>query len=128
MKKYLVASIVAIMAFVITAFAASLSVDAGTLQAGEAAIDKCIAAPDESIGVSYGTPSLEDGVWLVNSVTLDHAGNCEGLTYTVIVAGANGLETDPVSGIFGEGEATLLFVPFAAEDATDVHIAIRNAS
>lgn len=51
MKKYLIASVVAMMAFAFAAFAASLIVNAGTLQAGE---DRDLECLDEANVAAWG--------------------------------------------------------------------------
>lgn len=128
MKKYLIAALAAVAVFAISAFAASLTVNAGTLQAGEDQIGQCTTA---DVDVAYGAPEFVGGTWVVDELTLDHHGDCEGLSYSVaVVSSTASWSTTPTqSGVFGAGAATVEFTaPFPAGEATDVHLAIRNAS
>jgi hypothetical protein len=128
MRKYLIAALVGLAVLAITAFAASLGVNAGTLQAGQGTIEKCVA---DDIAVSYDEPTLEGGVWLVDGLTLTPAptDDCNGLSFTVVVTGNNNLETTPKSGVFASGTGSVTYTGserFDADEATDVHVAIRN--
>jgi hypothetical protein len=129
MKKYAIAALIAIAVFAISAFAASLNVNAGTLQAGTDQIDDCIEDPDGHVVVSYGEPDFVDGEWLVDEITLDHGGDCDELAYRVVITGDNDLEVGPFSGVFDGGAELVEDLGwFNAEDATDVHLVIRNAN
>ena len=129
MKKYLIAATVAVMVFAISAFAASLDVNAGTLQAGDDAIDKCIENSEEAVAVSYGEAAYGNGEWTIDEITLDHDGKCENLDYQVVIADSAGGDLSDGDGTFGEEAETVTFTPgFDAEAATDVHLVIRNAS
>jgi hypothetical protein len=135
MKKYLVAATVAVVVFAISAFAASLNVTAGTLQAGHDAIDKCIENSEEAVAVSYGEATYDEdaGKWTVEEVTVDHGGDCAGLAYQVLVADTDGKSLASEGGTFDPDEtvqtAKVEFAAsFDAEAATDVHLVIRNAS
>ena len=135
MKKYLIAATVAVMVFAISAFAASLNVNAGTLQAGDDAIDKCIENSEEAVAVSYGEATYDDddGTWTIDEITLDHEGHCAGLAYQVVVADSEGAALASEGGTFDADEdvhtAKVEFAPgFDAEAATDIHLVLRNAS
>jgi hypothetical protein len=126
MRKYIIAATVAITVFASSAFAASLQVNAGTLQAGQDTIGECVS---DQVTVSYAAPGWVNGAWLVNEVTLDHGANCTDLAFSVIITGDNQMTTDSVTGTFTADPARVFFdPPFSAEDATDIHLVIRNAS
>jgi hypothetical protein len=131
-KKYIIATFVALAVFASAAFAASLTVDAGTLQAGEAAIDQCIEGADEAVAVSYGAATFDHdmGIWTIDSITLDHDGQCDGLAYSVVVTGdGDGLPTATATGTFdGDPELVTFSSGFDAEGASDVHLVIRTAT
>ena len=76
MKKYLAAAVVALMVFAFSAFAATLSVDAGNLQAGQDNVDRCA----DSVTLDYGTDVGGDGQFYVHTITLsfDEAADCDG--------------------------------------------------
>jgi hypothetical protein len=124
--------------FAISAFAASLKVEAGTLQAGDDAIDQCVKDPGGSVDVSYGEAAYDsDGEfawdWTIGDITLDHGGDCPGLAYQVVVADSTGTSLAEQGGTFDTDETVetvkVEFNPgFDAEAATDVHLVIRNAS
>jgi hypothetical protein len=65
MKKYFIASVVAVMAFAFAAFAASLTVNAGTLQAGTDSNLKCA----DQVDLVWNTSNDWNGHW-VGDVTL----------------------------------------------------------
>jgi hypothetical protein len=136
MKKYIIAAVVAVAVFASAAFAASLDVNAGKLQAGQGQIGTCIT---DDVVVTYGEPEFEvistepdaDPVWTVEEIELDHDGLCDGLAYSVIITGddtKDGIPTQVVTGTFGPGTQTVEFDPFDAEGATDVHLVIRTAT
>jgi hypothetical protein len=126
MKKYIIAAFVALGVFASAAFAASLQVDAGTLQAGEDAISQCIT---DDVVVAYGDPEFEDGAWTIDQITLDHGGLCDELTYSVVITGTgDDFPTLPISATFDDDVETVVFPPFDAEGAAHVHLVIRTAS
>lgn len=127
MKKYLIAAVAAVAVFALSAFAASLSVNAGTLQAGEDPIDQCTTA---DVDVSYGTPTFANPGWELDEITLDPGGVCTGMSFSVVLTGTTGTPwaTSTETGTFAGSPVTVEFdAPFDAEDATDVHLVIRNA-
>jgi hypothetical protein len=79
MKKYFAAGAVAIMVFAFAAFAASLNVNAGPLQAGVTTDLKCA----DSVEVTYQTSNDNNGFW-VGGVSLQFkdadgvTDNCDG--------------------------------------------------
>jgi hypothetical protein len=140
MKKYLVATILAITVFAISAFAASLTVNAGVLQAGQGGIGQCV--DDSALVVRYGKDEFVadvsggGGSTLVDTVTIDHGGSCTDedapLAYQVVVTGEDGVIAAK-RGTFGDadeaGIETVIFeAPFDAEEATDIHVVIRDPS
>lgn len=129
MKKYIVAAAVAILVFSVAAFAASLSVNAGTLQAGQDQIDQCT---ESDVTVSYGTATFTNPGWTIDTITLDDQGACDGYSFSVAVTGGPGTPpwtTNTESGTFGTSPVTVTFdVGFDAEEASDVHLVIRNAT
>jgi hypothetical protein len=60
MKKYLIASMVAVVAFAFAAFAAQLNVNAGPLQAGQ---DNNLKCGDDAV-VTYATSNNTTGHWI----------------------------------------------------------------
>lgn len=129
MKKYIIAAVAAIAVFAMSAFAASLQVNAGTLQAGNDAISQCILAPDDHVVVTYPkTPTFESGAWVTDQIALDDDGNCTGLEFTVFVTDGT-WTTSTESGTFGSSPVTVTFDDaFDAEEASDIHVVIRNAA
>lgn len=129
MKKYFIAAMAAVAVFAISAFAASLQVDAGTLQAGDDAIGECPAdAAETHISVEYGPATFTDPNWTVQEITLDDGDRCSGLTYSVVITG-DGVSTSIVTDTFVAGDDVVDFgTGFDAEAATDVHIVIRSAA
>lgn len=129
MQKYIIAALAAVVVFAFSAFAASLQVNGGTLQAGEGSIGTCTS---QNVAVSYDEPVLNGTVWEVSEVTLDPAGtDCEGLDYSVAVRSDSGnWTTDTMPGTFDAGPETVDFSgdPFDAEEASHVHLVVRNAS
>jgi hypothetical protein len=127
MKKYLIAATVAVMVFAVSAFAASLDVSAGTLQAGQDEIDKCVNEPDV-VDVSYMPATLNDGVYEIDEIELDNKGNCVGMAFQVAITDDQNVAiTDPYSGTFDADPYEVTFdAAFPAEAAHEVHLVIRN--
>lgn len=130
MRKYFVAALMGLAVLAMTAFAASLGVDAGTLQAGQGTVNECVA---DNIAVSYDEPTFEGGLWLVDGLTLTPAStdDCNGLDFTVVVTGEDSLQTVVKTGVFNAGTGSVEYTGtdrFEANKATDVHVAIRSAS
>jgi opacity protein-like surface antigen len=129
MKKYIIAAVVAVAVFASAAFAASLDVNAGKLQAGQAGIGTCIS---EDVDVRYSEPAFANPGWTVSQITLDHFGECDGLDYSVVVTGAGEdgpWSTDVETGTFDGDPELVSFNPgFDAEGASDVHLVIRTAT
>jgi hypothetical protein len=96
-KKYFVALTVAVAVFAFSAFAASLEVNAGTLQAGHDTIDECIT---EDVDVSYVETDFVEGEWVVGKIELDLDQRSVQRRlmpgdYRVVVTGDNELESGP---------------------------------
>jgi hypothetical protein len=129
MKKYLIATVVAVAVFAGSAFAASLNVDAGTLQAGQGEVGACAS---DDVEVAYSTPTFADGNWTVSQITLHYDVNCDGLDYSVVVTGTTDAvpwETDAQDGTFdGDPEVVTFDAGFDAEDAAHVHLVIHTAT
>jgi hypothetical protein len=135
-KKYFIATLAAVAIFVFSASAASLTVNSGTLQAGQNSIGTC-SAPD--ISAKYEEPSLDEqsGKYFIDQIILDHGyysdGDetetaCMGLGYRVSITGG-----DPVqilstgSGTFGTGNEKVTLEPaLDAQQATDVHVIVGD--
>jgi hypothetical protein len=141
-KKYLIAATLAVVVFAISAFAASLSVSAGVLQAGQDAIGQCV--DEDDLIVKYGKETFveatddDEAFFRIDSVTLDHEGSCTpsdaSLDYRVVVTGADGVLATK-SGMLGDnddanaGVETVTFdTGFDANLATDIHVIIRDSS
>lgn len=126
MKKYLIAALAAVAVFAGAAFAASLDVSAGTLQAGQDQIGQCIS---DDVLVAYGEATFVNPGWTIDEITLDHHGQCDGLAYSVVITGTGtGLPTATVSGTFDGGVETVEFpAAFDAKGAAHVHLVIRTA-
>ena len=131
MKKYIIAAVAAVVVFALSAFAASLDVNAGTLQAGDNSIGECT---DEGVVVTYGTPTFTNGAWQLDKISLSNP-DCSGKSFSVVVTGETD-EATPVpwtsstaTGVFTAGAVEVTFSPaFNAQQAEDVHVVIRNAS
>jgi hypothetical protein len=132
MMKYLAAATVAIIVFAFSAFAASLTVHSGTLQAGQDSIGTC-AAPD--VRVTYGEPELDvsTGTYLIDELRLQHDADavdgqsaCTGYAFRVTVTGGSGILARG-SGTFGPGVNEVeLDQAFDAEQSTDVHVIVGD--
>lgn len=129
MKKYLIAALAAVAVFAISAFAASLQVNAGTLQAGDDAIAQCLSGdPGDHVTVTYGDATFTNPGWTIQEITLDDGDQCTGLTYSVVITGGSA-PTSTVTGAFVTGDDIVDFgTGFDAEAATDVHLVIRSAA
>lgn len=130
MKKYLIAATVAVMVFAVSAFAASLDVSAGTLQAGQDEIDTCVNAPDV-VDVKYEAATLNDGVYEIDEIELDNKGKCVGMAFQVTITDDQNVEitSPPYSGTFGADPYKVEFTnAFPAEAAHEVHLVIRNTN
>lgn len=126
MKKYLIAALVTLSVVAITAFAASLQVTAGTLQAGSGTVGTCAA--DQDTKVTYGTPAYEDGVWKIASMTVASSTDCNDLDFSLTVTRADGTPLfAPQHGTFTGSPVLVNFAPFDTADADKVQILIRSA-
>jgi hypothetical protein len=136
MKKYFVTVIIGLAVFALSAFAANLTVNAGTLQAGQDGIGSC-SAPD--ITVRYGEPDLDlnDGNYYISEILLDHGfangtdpqAACQGFGYRVTITGGEpAVILGSGSGTFGGTveEAVQLDTPFDAQQSTDVHVIVGD--
>lgn len=74
MKRYLIAAAVALAVFAGAAFAATLNVDGGVVQAGQDLTLKCA----DNAAVTYGTQTSGDGQFYVNKITVTFDGACNG--------------------------------------------------
>jgi hypothetical protein len=74
MKRYLIAAAVALAVFAGAAFAATLNVDGGVVQAGQ---DLTLSCADNAV-VTYGTQTSGDGQFYVNKITVTFDGVCNG--------------------------------------------------
>lgn len=144
MRKYFIAGVVAMVAFAMAAFAASLTVDGGTLQAG---VDRDLTCTSDAATVSYATPNDTDGSmdFLVKTftVTFDEEANCDGKQAELVVNDIpeqdteNGLEnTNNISvELISNGESVHTvdtdqdggFRP-RAEDITDISVLVKDAN
>jgi hypothetical protein len=129
MRKYFIAGVIAITVFAVSAFAASLAVDGGVLQAGNGGIGECT----EEIVVTYGNVTRDDGMYLVGELTLDstNGASCEDRAFQAVVTTG---EPDPsdlsnvVEGAFVNGVAKdVEFEPFDAEQAGGVDVVVWDA-
>jgi hypothetical protein len=131
MKKYVIAAVMALSVFGFAAFAANLQVNAGVLQAGQNKIGDCAA----DIAVSYGVPAPPNasGDILYDSVKLtpvDPDTECVGLDVTVFVVDGDLDTLATLTGTFATTEFTVSTTGdgFDANEATDVHVVIRNST
>jgi hypothetical protein len=115
MKKYFIASVVAVMAFAFAAFAASLNVTAGNLQAGDTQ-PGALECADEAIAYVWGyndhvTPTTVDnvGIALRNSDGTPHG--CAGEWLSVNLLDEDGNIIYP-----GPGQIRVGKVAVAGED------------
>jgi hypothetical protein len=127
MKKYLVASVVAVAVFAMSAFAASLMVDGGVLQAGTGEIGTCT----DNIVVTYADPYRDEtDTWVVNSLTLDsrNGDGCGNRDFRAVVT-SNGTDlSNTVQGRFSNGVAIdVQFEPFNATLADAVDIVVWDS-
>lgn len=129
MRKYFVAGVIAITVFAVSAFAASLVVDGGVLQAGHGDIRECT----DEIVVTYGDLSRDNGVYLVGDLTLDstNGASCEDRSFKAVVTTGGASPTDisnVVTGKFEDGVAKdIEFEPFDAEQAGGVDVVVWDA-
>jgi hypothetical protein len=131
MKKYVITAAVALSVFGFAAFAANLEVNAGVLQAGQNEIGECAT----DIAVSYGEPTPPDanGNILYQSVKLTPVAPvaaCVGRDVTVFVVDTNLDTLATLTGPFDTAEFTVSTTGdgFDANEATDVHVVIRNSA
>lgn len=83
MKKYFIASVVAVMAFAFAAFAAQLSVDGGVLASGQDNTLTCgNDAVVDDVKVSYATSNDTTGHW-IGAIHLQFPTSCEG-SYAIV--------------------------------------------
>jgi hypothetical protein len=129
MRKYFIAAAVALSVFAMSAFAASLTVNAGILQAGDGLIGECLEYPDEVVAVSYGSGDWEDGgSFMVDTLIVDDSDECTGGEFQIVVADGEHEKLALGSGVFEAGQQTITVSPkFDATDAVNVHVMIRNA-
>lgn len=74
MKKYFLAGVVAMVAFAMAAFAASLNVNAGPLQAG---IDPDMVCSDDA-DITYDTQTVGGGLFGIKNVLVQFDPSCAG--------------------------------------------------
>jgi len=75
MKKYLIAGALVLVVFATAAFAASLDLDGGVLQAGQ---DSDLTCTDSAV-VSYVTQTVGNGMFAVNKITVTFNPDCNGM-------------------------------------------------
>jgi hypothetical protein len=119
MKKYLVASAVAIVVFAVTAMAASLSVGSSILAVGEGDVTSC---SDDVALVTYSfdgqEPEWTGSTWIVNQADVVLDETCRGLAISFALEGITGSTTTVVSEM---GTATFAF------DDTDPELITRHS-
>jgi len=129
MKRVLLGLTIAGVVFAgIFAFAASLTVNPSTLQAGTGAVGQCNAA---AVSVSFPPPTFTSGTgYTVNSVTVGNvnASACNAKTLYVTVAdGGNVALSSGSAAITGSGTVNVtvnLAAPVSAASALNAHVAI----
>lgn len=102
-KKYGIAALAAVAVLAMSAFAASLNVDGGTLQAGVDSDLTC--ADDANLSYETGYPKdLGEELFGVISVTVKFTGNanCDGSSATIKVNNSDGDATSPHGFAVGE--------------------------
>jgi hypothetical protein len=127
MKKYFIAGALAIIVFAISAFAASLTVNGGVLQAGSGSIEKCT----QDIVVTYGEPYKLEGAWVVDKLTLDTTDGegCGSREFRAVVTADGADLSNIVRGqFFGGIAADVQFEPFDAISADGVDVIIWDTS
>ncbi len=129
MRKYFIAATIALAVFAVSAFAASLSVDGGTLQAG---VDSDLTCAD-SVEVAYTTTSTVDGfvVDQIDLAFLDAEGlpttTCDGQTADVALWGTGGTAAGSGAGTVASDAATITFSPsIAVDDIVEAHVLVRQ--
>lgn len=124
MKKYVVASVVAVMVFAVAAFAASLNVDSGVLQAG---VDDDLTCA-ENATVAYSHHS-SDGLFWVTDVHVTFDQDCSGNTMYLAITDVGGVVVDitgpTVSIPVDPGTDTFFTNPgIAVSEINDVNITV----
>ena len=89
MKKYVAAAVVAVMVFAFAAFAASLNVDGGVLQAG---VDDDLTCADTA-NVTYSHHASE-GLFWVTDVHVSFDEDCDGNTMYLAITDVGGVTVD----------------------------------
>ena len=124
MKKYLVASVVAVMVFAFAAFAASLNVTAPTLQFGATADGELVCTENADITAWLYNDHLEGGPVSGATIELDDGHECEGDRLYLSVLGEDGEVLANNSTVIGTGSTLQLGIPddSALADATNSDI------
>lgn len=124
MKKYLIASVVAMMAFAFAAFAASLTVNAGTLQAGEDTNLQCA----ENATIAWGNTNNSDtgGGFVVQGLSVDFDGACDG-KFAYVALGDADQEGFGIQEIDGDSVA-FTTVPILVEDINYVRVMVKDTN
>jgi hypothetical protein len=114
MRKYFIASVVAVMAFAFAAFAASLNVTAPTLQFGETAASELICTENADVVAWFYNDHLAGGPVNGASIQLDENHDCDGdrLYLTVVDQDDNILANSSV--VIGESRNVTVGIPNAA--------------
>src|SRR3954463_11000134 len=116
MKKYLLPVGAGVVVFgVVTAFAASLTVNGTSLAAGNATITACNSSATATYSTALATSGANQGKYVVNGGTLTTDGaspsNCKGLNYKVTLLDGSNVSLGTASGQLADptGDATLTF-------------------
>jgi hypothetical protein len=114
MKKYFIASVVAVMAFAFAAFAASLNVTAPTLQFGETASGELICTENADVVAWFYNDHLAGGPVNGASIQLDADHTCEGDRLYLTVVGEQGNILANSSVVIGSSRTVTVGIPNAA--------------
>lgn len=124
MKRYLIAASVALAVFAGAAFAATLNVDGGVLQAGQ---DTDLTCSDNAV-VSYSTQTVGGGGFAVNGITVTFDEGCDGnFAYLATFSGPgsqNGFGIKEISG--NKVTFTVNLAPVDTINA--VSVAVKNTN
>jgi hypothetical protein len=122
MKKYFIASVVAVMAFASAAFAAQLNVNGGVLQAG---VDRDLTCTQGTATVSYQTDASHDG-FVVKTITVSFPDNACNGNYVNIRAYTTDNKLNMATAKVEHGKAVFNTNNPYAETVTGVDLVVKN--
>lgn len=122
MKRFLLPLGAGVVVFgVVTAFAATLTVNSTTLGAGNATVASC----NSSASVSYNTTAGSSNNFIVTTAPITTAAGCASMSYKVSLYDGSGASLGSVSGtLSGTGAASPDFTSDAIDAANVENVAV----